>query len=85
MYVQTVFDVDDQSKKYALSSVAVKWRQFKSGLAKKYVYSYKNNPDKLRGPPKQLSFIKDEDWKKFVAYRLSHEFKVINSVVKFYY
>ena len=85
MYIQAVYDLDDQTKKIALGSVGVKWRQFKSSVAKKYVYPYADNPEKLKRPPQELSFIDPKDWSTFVSYRLSNQFKVINSLDKFYY
>ncbi len=83
--MQTVFDLDDQTKKVALGSVGIKWRQFKSSVAKKHVYPHADNPEKLKRPPKELHFIDPKDWSKFVAYHLSPDFKVINSLDKFYY
>ncbi|KAL5569746.1 hypothetical protein UlMin_026321 [Ulmus minor] len=72
---QAVYDVDVKARKLALSSAGSKWRQFKYKLAKNWILPFKDNPEKLRKPPKEYNFISPKEWETFVAIRLSAKFE----------
>ncbi|KAL5583165.1 hypothetical protein UlMin_015607 [Ulmus minor] len=75
---QAVYDVDVKARKLALSSAGYKWRQFKYKLAKNWILPFKDNPEKLRKPPKEYNFISPKEWETFVAIRLSAKFEKIS-------
>ncbi|KAL5544883.1 hypothetical protein UlMin_008667 [Ulmus minor] len=57
-----------------LSSVAAKWKQFKSRLSTRHIIPFKNNPEILRKPPSVYNFITQKEWEEFVALRLSAKY-----------
>ncbi|KAL5555461.1 hypothetical protein UlMin_037697 [Ulmus minor] len=75
---QAVYDMDVKARKLALSSTGSKWRQFKYKIAKNWMLPSKDNPEKLRKPPKEYNFISPKEWETFVAIRLSVKFKKIS-------
>ena len=73
--LQTTFEVPavETLRLRVLSSVARKWRDFKSFLTSRYIFG------KLQGvsPCSKYPSLDEETWKRFVALRESSEWKVI--------
>ncbi|KAL6327791.1 hypothetical protein AAG906_025619 [Vitis piasezkii] len=51
------------------------FRSFKNLLTVKYILPFEDQPELLKRPPIQYTFIEDEDWTIFVKDRLSDNFK----------
>ncbi|VFQ73125.1 unnamed protein product [Cuscuta campestris] len=67
----------------AVTSANSKWKQFKSTLTCKYILPFRDEPERLRTPPEDFSFLEKNHWDIFVADRLSPEFlKVHDEHVK---
>ena len=69
-------DVDPRCENVVLSSVGLKWRQFKSNLAVEIIIPNKEHMEKLRRPPLAYNFINQKDWEMFMALRLSVKYLV---------
>ncbi|XP_034697194.1 uncharacterized protein LOC117923048 [Vitis riparia] len=55
------------------------FRSFKNLLTVKYILPFEDQPELLKRPPIQYTFIEDEDWTIFVKDRLSDNFKMVAS------
>ncbi|KAK1424472.1 hypothetical protein QVD17_19802 [Tagetes erecta] len=80
-YVQANFVVDPKSRKQTLQSIRNKWRNFKHTLYKRYIEKQKNDLVERKilltsNPPKKYPYLKKEDWKLFVAQRLSKNWEM---------
>lgn len=64
--------VPQTTKKIIWQSAGQKWREFKSNL----ISDYADQPELLKFPPADYSFIEKVHWDIFVASRLSDEFQV---------
>ena len=74
--MQTRFGLDEIGKSHVLSSMGCSWRQYKCRISKQ-IRSIPSGPEATR----QLQLLKpdnvvDEEWNKFVKFRLSPEFDV---------
>ncbi|KAM7511403.1 hypothetical protein LguiB_010278 [Lonicera macranthoides] len=70
------FDVDPQSKKKVLQSMAKSWRAFKNLLTRDYIYRFQYMPELLQHPPEVYKkYIDQSTWDEFVNQRLSNSFK----------
>ncbi|RAL38776.1 hypothetical protein DM860_013457 [Cuscuta australis] len=77
------FDLPPSARKLVLQSVNPKWKQFKSTLTCRYILPFRDEPEKLRTPPEDFSFLEKNHLDIFVADRLSPEFlKVHDEHVK---
>ncbi|XP_076919428.1 uncharacterized protein LOC143580218 [Bidens hawaiensis] len=74
-FVLKFFVVDPNSRKQSIQSIGTKWRNFKHNLYKIFIEPHKNNPKALVDPPATYKFLKKEDWKLFVAQRLSKKWQ----------
>ncbi|KAL5846677.1 hypothetical protein ACOSQ3_010201 [Xanthoceras sorbifolium] len=76
---KTKFGLDDIGKDYVLSSMCNCWRQYKSKITKK-VRSVPSGPGATRAIQilRPDNIVDDEEWIKFVKFRLSSEFDGIN-------
>ncbi|VFQ94256.1 unnamed protein product [Cuscuta campestris] len=68
------FDLPFSAQKLVLQSANSKWKQFKSTLTCKYILPFRDEPERLRNPPEDFSFLEKNHWDIFVADRLSPEF-----------
>ncbi|VFQ81454.1 unnamed protein product [Cuscuta campestris] len=68
------FDLPPSAQKLVLQSANSKWKQFKSTLTCKYILPFRDEPERLRTPPEDFSFLEKKHWDIFVADRLSPEF-----------
>ncbi|VFQ67289.1 unnamed protein product [Cuscuta campestris] len=68
------FDLPPSARKLVLQSVNSKWKQFKSTLTCRYILPFRDEPEKLRTPPEDFSFLEKNHWDIFVADHLSPEF-----------
>ena len=66
-----------------ISSIGVKWRQFKTTLNRKFIQPYiskpellEENPTALDAPPVEYDSIEQTQWEEFVASRTTPEFLV---------
>lgn len=59
-----------------MKSAGKKWREFKCKLTTYYILPHKNQPELLKFPPADYSFIEKAHWDIFVADRLTDEFAV---------
>ena len=78
--MQTRFGLDEMGKSQVLASLGSSWRRYKSKVTKQ-IRSVPSSPEATR----QIQLLKpdnvvDEEWNKFVKFRLSPEFDV--SVIK---
>ncbi|KAI3687111.1 hypothetical protein L1987_80802 [Smallanthus sonchifolius] len=69
------FVLDPKSRKHSLQSIGTKWRNFKHILYKKFIKPHKKDPGALLNPPAIYPFVKKEQWKLFVAHRLSKKWE----------
>ncbi|CAL9018694.1 unnamed protein product [Prunus brigantina] len=69
------FVVGQGGKNSVLTSVAKKWKDFKSTLTRHYILPYINDRERLSQPPETYKFIEKAQWDAFVASRLSKEFQ----------
>ncbi|KAL5762958.1 hypothetical protein ACOSP7_019222 [Xanthoceras sorbifolium] len=76
---KTKFGLDDIGKDYVLSSMCNCWRQYKSKITKK-VRSVPPGPEATRAIQilRPDNIVDDEEWIKFVKFRLSSEFDGIS-------
>ncbi|KAI3516150.1 hypothetical protein L1887_15061 [Cichorium endivia] len=59
-----------------LQSIGTKWKNFKHYLYKNFIQKYKNDLEvNMLNPPSMYPFLKKEDWKLFVAQRLSKKWE----------
>ncbi|KAK1361442.1 hypothetical protein POM88_045916 [Heracleum sosnowskyi] len=72
------FKVSKKLKKGVLKSASAKWRQFKTNLNRKFVKPNLGQKKKLRNPPNQYAFVGKEAWKKFVAQRITDDWKSLS-------
>lgn len=70
------FVVPSTARKMVRNSACSKWREFKSRLTTKYVLPYRDQPEMLKFPPADYTFIEKSHWDMFVADRLGAEFEV---------
>ena len=72
--MQMVFDIPKVRtlKAQILSSVAIKWRQFKSQLTTLYIYGER----KGESPCHKYTCISEEVWEQFVQTRLNEKWEV---------
>ncbi|KAI5350680.1 hypothetical protein L3X38_003571 [Prunus dulcis] len=77
--VDMAFVVGQGGKNSVLSSVAKKWKDFKSTLMRQYILPYTNDKEKLSQPPETYKFIEKAQWDAFVASRLSKDFESVHS------
>ncbi|VFQ79326.1 unnamed protein product [Cuscuta campestris] len=68
------FDLPPSAQKLVLQSVNSMWKQFKSTLTCKYILPFRDEPERLRTPLEDFSFLEKNHWDIFVADRLSPEF-----------
>ncbi|KAG6481183.1 hypothetical protein ZIOFF_057778 [Zingiber officinale] len=73
--ISNVFDLAPQSEAAVMSSAGQKWRDFKNKLNSRFVWPYRDNPEKLRLPPEQYQ-IPSAIWKAFVDERLHPSWEV---------
>ncbi|VFQ89904.1 unnamed protein product [Cuscuta campestris] len=67
----------------SVTSANSKWKQFKSTLTCRYIIPFRDEPEKLRTPLDDFSFLEKNHWDIFVFDRLSPEFlKVHDEHVK---
>ncbi|KAL5571036.1 hypothetical protein UlMin_020633 [Ulmus minor] len=59
--ILVIFNVDPRAKKRVLSSVAAKWKQFKSRLFTRHIIPFKNNLKMLRKSPSVYNFITQKE------------------------
>ena len=52
------------------------FRTFKYKLTNKYIFPFKNEPEKLKKPPAIYPFIQEDHWRLFVKDRLYEHFNV---------
>ncbi|CAL2260020.1 unnamed protein product [Prunus armeniaca] len=71
--------VGEWGKKMVLSSVAKKWKDFKSTLTRQFILPFKNEKEKLKELPQLYNFIEKSEWDAFVASRLSPDFEAVHS------
>ncbi|KAI5335281.1 hypothetical protein L3X38_025414 [Prunus dulcis] len=77
--VDMAFVVGQGGKNSVLSSVAKKWKDFKSTLTRHYILPYTNDKEKLSQPPETYKFIEKAQCDAFVASRLSKDFESVHS------
>ncbi|KAK9286751.1 hypothetical protein L1049_015155 [Liquidambar formosana] len=76
--VEETFDLDPKSKKNTLSSISLKWKNFKNRLTTKYIIPSMHNIEVLRHPPKLYKdYIEKEHWHSFVKGRISPQFQAL--------
>ena len=73
-----MFEVPESAQKLVLRSACQEWQEFKSNLTTKYIRPHLNQPQLLKHPPVDYSFIEKAHWDKFVAMRTTPQFLVIN-------
>ncbi|KAJ0580220.1 hypothetical protein HanHA300_Chr04g0126701 [Helianthus annuus] len=77
-YVLAHFEVDPKSRTQTLQSIGDKWKNFKHTLYRDHIETQKDDPEEkknLLNPPKKYPFLRKEDWKLFVAQRLTKEWQ----------
>ncbi|XP_074338922.1 uncharacterized protein LOC141677085 [Apium graveolens] len=72
--VKMAYEVPPLAQKLVLSSTCRKWREFKCNLTTKYIMPYAHEPEILKHPPADYSFIERAHWEMFVAKRTTAEF-----------
>ncbi|KAK1383971.1 hypothetical protein POM88_021706 [Heracleum sosnowskyi] len=78
LHILETFKVSKKLKKGVLKSASAKWRQFKTNLNRKFVKPNLGQKKKLRKPPNQYAFVGKEAWKKFVAQRITDDWKSLS-------
>ena len=81
--LQNFFDLAPQSEAAVMSSAGQKWRDFKNKLNSRFVWPYRDNPEKLRSPPEQYQ-IPSAIWKAFVDERLHPSWEVLDDIIMLY-
>ncbi|KAI8523445.1 hypothetical protein RHMOL_Rhmol13G0074100 [Rhododendron molle] len=71
---KATFDVDPNSEKDVLSSIASCVRTFRKTLTR-YVYEHKSDPSSLSKPPAIYHFLLEKEWHSFVERRATKEFE----------
>ena len=74
--VRTAFSLNHKSRRNCMLTMGKCFRFFKNLLTVKYILPFEYQPELLKRPPIQYTFIEDEDWTIFVKDRLSDNFKV---------
>ncbi|KAK9071564.1 hypothetical protein SSX86_007992 [Deinandra increscens subsp. villosa] len=75
-YVTSHYILNPNSRKHTLQSIGTKWKNFKHYLHKKYILPLKDDPEAdLLTPPAMYSHLKIDDWKLFVAQRVSKKWE----------
>ncbi|XP_042444003.1 uncharacterized protein LOC122029117 [Zingiber officinale] len=82
--ISNVFDLAPQSEAAVMSSAGQKWRDFKNKLNSRFVWPYRDNPEKLRSPPEQYQ-IPSAIWKAFVDERLHPSWNERTSHCKYHH
>ncbi|KAK9058724.1 hypothetical protein SSX86_023566 [Deinandra increscens subsp. villosa] len=76
IYVTTHYILNPNSRKHTLQSIGTKWKNFKHYLHKKFILPLKDDPEAdLLTPPAMYPHLKIDDWKLFVAQRLSKKWE----------
>ncbi|KAL4567854.1 hypothetical protein LXL04_023450 [Taraxacum kok-saghyz] len=66
------FLLDPKSRKHVLRSVGTKWWNFKHYLFKKFIEPFTEDPEaNILNRPEMYPYLKKDDWRLFVAQRLS--------------
>ena len=75
--MQETFKLPNSSKTDVLKEAGKTWRNWKTRLTKDLIYVYKNvAPELLAKPPSEyIEYYKPEDWKNFVAKRLTPDWE----------
>ena len=74
--LQTSFTLDKRSRRNCMRTIGRSFRTFKNYLTVNHIIPFKDEPEMLKKPPAEYSFIEDEDWNIFVKDRLSNAFQV---------
>ncbi|VVA35068.1 PREDICTED: transposase, partial [Prunus dulcis] len=77
--VQMAYVVGEWVKKMVLSSVAKKWKDFKSTITRQFILPFANEKEKLKEPSSLYKFIDILQWDAVVASRLSPYFEAMHS------
>lgn len=74
---QLRFDIHESMKRKILSKFTASWRRWKREVALKYITPFEDTSKVLEKVPKKLqALVEQEDWDKYVKWRLSDECKV---------
>ncbi|WKA13096.1 hypothetical protein VitviT2T_030429 [Vitis vinifera] len=73
--IETAFSLNHKSRRNCMLTMGKCFRSFKNLLTVKYILPFEDQPELLKRPPIQYTFIEDEDWTIFVKDRLSDNFK----------
>ncbi|KAK9075605.1 hypothetical protein SSX86_003931 [Deinandra increscens subsp. villosa] len=75
-HVLANFVLNPKGRKRSLQSVGTKWKNFKHTLYKKFILARKDDPEAdLLTPPAMYPFLKEPDWKLFVAQHSSKQWE----------
>eukprot|EP00261_Vitis_vinifera_P021375 XP_010652578.2 PREDICTED: uncharacterized protein LOC104879870 [Vitis vinifera] len=80
--IETVFSLNHKSRRNCMLTMGKCFRSFKNLLTVKYILPFEDQPELLKRPPIQYTFIEDEDWTIFVKDRLSDNFKEYREIQK---
>ncbi|RVW89704.1 hypothetical protein CK203_047223 [Vitis vinifera] len=73
--IETAFSLNHKSRRNCMLTMGKCFQSFKNLLTVKYILPFEDQPELLKRPPIQYTFIEDEDWTIFVKDRLSDNFK----------
>lgn len=76
-----IIPADDEFKNKMMKSAADILKQFRTRMARIYVYGREDEPAEMYNPPVKYKFITQEQWNEFVKLRLSPEFKVKEPII----
>ncbi|XP_059590774.1 uncharacterized protein LOC100261851 isoform X3 [Vitis vinifera] len=80
--IETAFSLNHKSRRNCMLTMGKCFRSFKNLLTVKYILPFEDQPELLKRPPIQYTFIEDEDWTIFVKDRLSDNFKEYREIQK---
>ncbi|KAL6502054.1 hypothetical protein OROGR_027187 [Orobanche gracilis] len=81
--IKLYYEIDDSRRKQIMCHLAEHLRDYRRKLYVKYIEPNIGKPRKLKVVPKQYEgIVKQEDWKTFVEWRLSPEFKDVSKAAK---
>ena len=79
--LQDTFELIPESRKRILQSAGAKWRNFKAKLTAEHVMPYVGQKKKLQKPPKKYAYVGKRAWRRFVAVRVTKDWKVCINLV----
>ncbi|KAI3981052.1 hypothetical protein MKX01_036598, partial [Papaver californicum] len=83
IYLQFKFDIDESRKKDVVRQFPDLWRGWRKRTGAKHVTPFQKDQKKLKSIPSELrGFVDQEEWKRFVKWRLSEKGKELSDIGK---